>query len=116
MSIDEFIKIVAPKLKLPTKKVYDHIVGSELRLTGVKDVKGKPIEDSKTYKMLEHIEIVDWDHERKLKLAWLRGGKLAVKTYLKKWLTEKQVELIIGTLPKTEKEIEQSKKIQQGEA
>lgn len=97
MSIDEFIDIVAPKLKMSVVKGYDNIKGSELKLTGYKEVKGKPIEDHVMYKIPTPI-IVPVDHRWKLKLAWLRGGKPAVKTYLSKFLTAAVLKEVIKVL------------------
>lgn len=81
MSIDEFVDTVAPKLKMPVRKSYDTIRGGELKLTGYGEVKGKPIEDDKFYKIPVPI-IEEVDHKKKLRLAWLRGGKPSLRTYL----------------------------------
>lgn len=91
MNIDQFIKTVNKKLRMPTVKVYDSMRGSELKLTGFKEVKGKKIEDHKIYKYPTTAE-VPTNHEWKLKLAWLRGGRSAVRTYLSKYMTATQLE------------------------
>ena len=97
MTIDNFIEIVVPKLKMPVKKGFDKMKGSDLKLTGFKEVKGEPIEDHKIYKIPAPI-VVHVDHRKKLRLAWLRGGKPAVRTYLEKFLKAEQLEKVISVL------------------
>lgn len=86
MKIDEFIETVAPKLKMPVKKSWETMTGSELKLTGYKEIKGKPIEDHKLYKIPVPATI-EINHKKKLRLAWLRGGPPAIRTYLERILT-----------------------------
>lgn len=97
MGIDDFIEIVAPKLKMPVRRSYDTMKGSTLKLTGYKEVKGKPIEDHKIYK-IPAPAVVHVDHKMKLRLAWLRGGKQAVKTYLGRYLKSGDVMEVISVL------------------
>lgn len=85
MTIDEFIETVAPKLAMPVKKTWDTMTGRELKLTGYKEIKGKPIEDHKIYKIPVPVS-EKVDHKKKLRLAWLRGGKPALRTYLERIL------------------------------
>lgn len=90
MSIDEFIDTVAP-LKMPVRKSYETMRGSELKLTGYKEVKGKPIEDDKNYK-IPTPATVPVDHKQKLRLAWLRGKQAAVRTYLERILKPSELD------------------------
>lgn len=85
MTIDEFIETVAPKLKMPVKKSWETMTGRELKLTGYKEIKGKPIEDHKLYKIPVPLT-VNVVHKKKLRLAWLRGGPPAIRTYLERIL------------------------------
>lgn len=96
MTIDTFIEIVAPKLNMPTKKDFGYMSGKDLKLTGYGEM-GIPINDNEIYKIPVPTEI-QVDHAKKLKLAWLRGGKLAVKSYLLKHLPKEAVEQIITVL------------------
>jgi hypothetical protein len=97
MTIDEFITIVYPKLPMPVQKSFDLIKGSELKLTGYKEVKGEPIEDDKTYRMPVPV-VIQINHKWKLTLAWFRGGKPAVKTYLAKYLKVEDLEKVMTVL------------------
>jgi hypothetical protein len=97
MTIDDFIKIVSPKLSMPVEKSFEIMKGSELKLTGYKEVKGKPIEDDKTYRIPSPV-VIQVDHKWKLTLAWLRGGKPAVRTYLSKYLKAKDLEKVMTVL------------------
>ena len=97
MSIDEFIEIVHPKLKHKVSLSQDQIIGSELLLTGVKEVKGEKIIPNKMYLM--DVPVVEkQDHQRRLRLAWLRGGKNAVRNYLTKWLKPEILEQVMTAL------------------
>lgn len=97
MKIDEFIDKVAPKLAMPVRPAWEKMKGSELRLTGYKEVRGKPIEDHKIYTIPAPYS-VKVDHNKKLRLAWLRGGKLAVKTYLAKFLKKDELQKVMKVL------------------
>ena len=97
MSIDEFIEIVVPKLKMPVAKSYENMKGSDLKLTGYTEVKGKPIEDEKIYRIPTPV-VVHVDHRWKLKLAWLRGGRAAVRTYLSKFIPAEALEKVISVI------------------
>lgn len=97
MTIDEFITIVHPKLKHRVSITQDKIIGSELMLTGVKDVNGEKIVPNKMY-LMDVPAIEKQPHERKLRLAWLRGGKNAVRSYLKDWLDPKVLDKVMDTL------------------
>jgi hypothetical protein len=97
MTIDDFIKLVVPKLKSETKVTYDKISGDELMLTGIQEVKGKRVEKGKMYRMPVPV-IIKVNHEHKLKLAWLRGGKQGVKNYLGRYVNAKVIPTIMGTL------------------
>lgn len=96
MTIDKFIEIVAPKLNMPTEKDFTYMSGKDLKLTGYGEM-GVPINDNEIYK-IPTPRVIKTDHERKIRLAWLRGGKLAVKTYLLKHLPKEAVEQIITVL------------------
>lgn len=97
MSIDDFIEIVAPKLKMPVRPSYETMKGSVLKLTGYKEVKGKPIKDDKLYKIPAPV-VVQVNHKAKLRLAWLRGGKLAVGTYLSRYLKVSDLKEVMSVL------------------
>lgn len=98
MTITEFIETVAPKLALPIMPSYDRIKGSDLRETGQTEIHGKPVKDEKYYRIPSPIVIKDYDHSKKLRLAWLRGGKQAVKNYLGKFLKQGDVQQVIRVL------------------
>lgn len=98
MSIDEFIEIVAPKLKHDLVKDSFFMSGKELKLTGYGyGPNAAKIEDDLVYEIpMPSVRPVN--HKRKLRLAYLRGGKPAVRTYLRKYLSEEAVEKIIQVL------------------
>jgi hypothetical protein len=98
ISIDKFIEIVHSRLPLPTINTHDHIAGSDLKLTGVKNVEGQKIQDHKIYKVLHKAPIKDWDHKKKIRLAWLRGGKPAVGKYLNQFLDHDIVKQLISKI------------------
>jgi hypothetical protein len=97
MTIDEFIEIVHPKIKNKVAITQDMIIGSELMLTGVKDVKGERIDPERTYK-IDVPAVIKQDHKTKLRLAWLRGKKQGVRRYLAKWLDEDVLEKVMSAL------------------
>jgi fructose/tagatose bisphosphate aldolase len=97
MTIDEFIETVYPKIKHRISKTEDTIMGAELMLTGVKNVKGEEIDPDKVYKM-EVPVIIHQDHKRKLRLAWLRGGKNSVREYLSEYLDAKVLDVVMSVL------------------
>ena len=96
MTIDKFLEIVAPKLQMPVEKDHTYMYGRELKLTGYGEM-GIPINDDELYK-IPLPRVIQTDHARKIRLAWLRGGKLAVKTYLLKHLNPDVVEQVISVL------------------
>ncbi len=97
MTIDEFIEIVHPKIKNKVAITQDLIIGSELMLTGVQDVKGEKIDPNKTYKIDVPV-VIKQDHETKLRLAWLRGKKQGVRRYLADWLDHDVLEKVMSVL------------------
>jgi len=97
MNIDEFIEIVFPKLKMKTAIHHEVYNGRDLKLTGHKEVEGEPIEDHKRYRIPTPV-VIQVDHRRKLRLAWLRGGKSAVRFYLKDFLSESDLNKVLTVL------------------
>jgi hypothetical protein len=98
MTITQFIGIVAPKLKPDSKLTYEVYKGSDLKLTAYKDAgNGKPIQDHKLYKVPVPVHLKT-DHHRKMKLAWLRGGRNAVRTYLHKYVKTSDLNKIMSVL------------------
>jgi hypothetical protein len=97
MTIDEFIEIVYPKLKMKTVASHEFYTGKELRLTGHKDVNGEEIRDTEVYKV-PTAAVIQVDHRRKLRLAWLRGGKSAVRTYLTGLIPEGDLNKVMTVL------------------
>lgn len=99
MSIDEFIDTVVLKLPQPTRVEHKYMSGKELKLTGYGMGKNKSKIDSKgIYKVPITVPEKEVDHRTKLRLAWLRGGKPAVRTYLLKHLHPTLVETIITVI------------------
>ena len=97
MTIDEFIKIVAPRLRGKVTKVMEEMWGRDLKLTGYKEVDGKPIEDHKKYRI--PVPVAEKiDHKRLMSLAWLRGGKLAIASYLRKYMKAEEVTEVMKVL------------------
>jgi hypothetical protein len=97
MTIDEFIEIVYPKLKQDVKKTTELISGSDLLLSGQKEINDEKIIPNRMYEM-EVPVIIRQDHKRKLQLAFLRGGKLGVRSYLHKWLDPKVLNTVMSVL------------------
>jgi hypothetical protein len=81
MSIDDFIEIVAPKLKMQVRPSYETMKGSTHKL----------------YKIPAPV-VVQVNHKAKLRLAWLRGGRQAVKTYLGRYLKAGDVSKVMERL------------------
>jgi hypothetical protein len=111
MSIDEFIDIVAPKLDHPLKTTDTFMTGKDLKLTGFAQRKGvaklvhgpskNKIDDNGVYKVKVPVEpekLKSSTHRMKLRLAWLRGGKPAVRTYLLKYMNEDDVTKAISVI------------------
>lgn len=99
MSIDEFIETVVPKLPQPERIETRYMSGKELKLTGYGYGKGKKkIDDKGMYKVPMRVPDDEVNHRMKLRLAWLRGGKPAVKTYLLKYMHKAVVELVISVI------------------
>ena len=97
MSIDDFIEIVHPKIKDEVKMTQEKIIGAELMLTGVEDVHGEKIIPNKMYLMDVPI-IIKKEHKKRLRLAWLRGGKQGVKRYLSLWMKPDVLETVMTVL------------------
>jgi hypothetical protein len=97
MTIDDFIDIVHPKIKDEVKMSQERIIGSELLLTGVKDVHGEKIIPNKMY-LMDVPVVIKKEHKKKLRIAWLRGGKLGVKRYLTPWLKADVLESVMSVL------------------
>lgn len=98
ITIDEFIEIVAPKLKHRVITTPSEISGRELLLTGVKDVQGKQIEPDKVYSMPVPT-VVHQPHERKLRIAYLRAGRNGIRNYLSKWLEQSVLDQVMSVCP-----------------
>lgn len=98
MSIDEFIDKVAPKLNEPLKSQDTFVLGKDLKLTGF-GKSDKPIDNDAVYKIKVPIKPEQRsDHRMKLRLAWLRGGKPAIRTYLLKYMNPEDVEKAISVI------------------
>lgn len=86
--IDKFIQQMS--LKLPERTFIrmdvTYITGAELKLTAIKDYKGKPLEDEKVYELDCPVEKVH-DHLFRMRLAFLRQGYIGLANYLEKYLT-----------------------------
>lgn len=99
MSIDTFIEIVYPKLNQPVRTEMQLMSGKDLRLTGYGGGKNKKlIENDAVYKVPVQVPEPEVNHRQKLRLAWLRGGKPAVRTYLLKFLHPSIVEEVISVI------------------
>lgn len=84
--------------------------GFELKLTGVKDVDGKPIEDGKLYTIDVPVyrgrefknsltdeywhEVGFTDHRKQLRDVYLSKGLLGVYSYLRKYMAPSEVEKV----------------------
>jgi hypothetical protein len=99
VTIDEFIEIVYPKLKNDVAVTKDDIKGDELMLTGITEVKGKKVEKGKQYKIDVPVVVVV-DHRRKLRLAYIRGGRLAVGNYLSRYLPLDVLSVVMTVCPR----------------
>ena len=97
MTIDEFIEIVHPKLKMKTVIHHEFYSGRDLKKTGHKDIKGAPIVNDTIYKVPVPA-VIQVNHKRKLRLAWLRGGKAAVRNYLKDLIAEGDLNKVMTVL------------------
>jgi hypothetical protein len=97
MKISEFIDIVAPRLKMGIARGHDQIDGKTLKLSGYKEVDGGAIEDHKIYSIPVPV-VVHINHKWKMKLAWLRGGKGALGTYLRKHMKSGDVKKALSVL------------------
>jgi hypothetical protein len=97
MTIDQFIDIVSGKLANKVVKHYEWMRGSDLKLTGYKEVRGKPIEDHIFYKIPVPVEI-KIDHKKKLQMAWITKGRAGVRAYVSRYIPkgkEESLELVM---------------------
>lgn len=87
--ITRLIELIAPRLPIykVVGKDVTYFTGSDLRLTGVKDFHGAPLEDDKAYSIVMP-RIYYHNHEHKMRLAWLANGLTGVYDYLAPFLSE----------------------------
>lgn len=85
--LDKFIAQMAPKLPERSRIRMDitYITGAELKLTGFKDYKGKPLVDDTVYELDVPVEKVH-NHKFRMRLAFLRYGMQGVYEYLENYL------------------------------
>jgi hypothetical protein len=98
LTIDDFIEIVAPKIKHQVITVPETITGSELMLTGAKLPKDEKIDPNRVYEM-QVPAVVQQNHKQKLSLAWLRAGRKGIRAYLYKWLDADVLEKVMSVCP-----------------
>lgn len=90
--ITRLIELITPRLPLYKVVGQDitYFTGSELMLTGVKDFKGEPLERDKAYSItMPRIHL--YNHEHKMRIAWLAGGLQGVYEYLTPFLSEASI-------------------------
>lgn len=118
--IDHFINLIADKLPeyefLRMEETF--MTGRELKLTGVKNYKGKPIQDDATYSielpvMKGMVEMLEYqgmkvenhipkpiDHKQLLRKEWLAHGLPGIYKYLGKYLTPEALIQVKNTFMK----------------
>jgi hypothetical protein len=101
INIDKFINEIAPRLPFNPKIIrYDKtaFTGAELKLTGVTEYKGEPIQDDKAYVLdvpvyearMEGDQpvIKSPDHREELRKVFITKGLIGVYGYLRPYLSE----------------------------
>jgi hypothetical protein len=119
-AITRFIDQVAEVLPAEPEKLIRMEVapmrGSDLKLTGIRDFKGKPIQDLEIYQIdvpvyegtwiQGHVDPVNIgqyavpkyvDHRRELRLSYLKHGLQGIYSYLGKYMAEKEVDKVRKT-------------------
>lgn len=115
IDIDRFVREIAAKLPEEREQVgkeKTYIMGRELKLTGVKEFRGEPIEDDVAYELEVPIfkgkfepdhtgalrpAIRTTDHEQELRRAYLAKGLPGIYAYLKPYLSEESLQRLKQT-------------------
>lgn len=71
----------------------ERMKGSELLLTGVKEVEGKPIEKEKTY-LIHNPLLQEKNHKRRLIRAYRKSGFEGVERYLARYVAKDRREVL----------------------
>lgn len=116
VSIDRFVKEIAARLPEKVEHVRDDITympGSELKLTGIKSFRGKPIEDDVLYEISVPVVkgkfdgsqpvIKRVDHEQELRRAYLAKGLPGIYSYLAPYLSSESLKRVKDTFMKVER-------------
>lgn len=87
IEVQGLIKLFADNL--PEKELVRNDItyfpGAELKLTGIKNWKGKPLQDDLTYPI--EVPVVKYfHHEKNMRLAWLKSGLQGIYTYLEPFI------------------------------
>ena len=93
----------------------ERIKGSDLLLTGVKEVEGKPIDKEKTY-LIHNPLLQEKNHKRRLFRAYRKSGFEGVEKYLARYVAkdrrsvlDKVMEQLKALKPVTKKQIAMAK-------
>lgn len=70
-----------------------YFTGRELRLTGVKDYKGEPLQNDAAYG-IEIPVLQPMNHKKNLRAAWLKGGLQGIYNYLEPYLGQDQLKRV----------------------
>lgn len=101
--IQDFAKVLPEHEMVRTEISY--IKGSELKLTGVKNFKGEPLQDDFLYQLdvpvLAATRLEDGkpvlkiiDHKHRLRVAWLKYGLQGMYNYLEPYIGAKQLAMV----------------------
>lgn len=129
LEIDKFVKAIAARLPEKVEHIRNDktfILGSELKLTGVKEFNGEPIQDDLAYEIevpvyagkfeteyqkrddgtaypIHTPTIKRADHEQELRRAYLAKGLPGIYSYLKPYLSEESLQRVKDTFMKAAK-------------
>lgn len=120
VSIDQFVKEVASRLPEQVELVRNDktwILGSELKLTGVTEFRGKPIQDDLAYELEVPVyqgkfemhgdqmtpTIRRADHEQELRRAYLAYGLPGIYSYLTPYLSKQSLQRVKDTFMRVTK-------------
>ena len=95
MDIEKFIDLIAQRLPDFTRIGTDTFFfsGKELKLTGVKEFKGKALVDSDTYGV-DFPRLKKMNHRKKMRDAWLANGMQGVYDYIEPYIGYEQLEKV----------------------
>lgn len=121
IDLDRFVKEIAVRLPEQREHVRNDktlILGADLKLTGVKEFRGKPIEDNVAYELevpvykgkfesagdgVMYPTIKRADHEQELRRAYLAKGLPGIYSYLAPYLSKESLQQVKDTFMKVSK-------------